>query len=157
MMRRKQSVLLIMISWTVLSFLASSFATFSKASSITSPCRGFCLDAENVFVFFPISSFQRKECHSGSTISIIAALHLLQALPGWRFLLPLALYSCLPFFFSFHSKLVFLLLFLGNNFPHLSYVLFFSHHYPQPSTMRIFLHKLIPLPLCQWFISFCHQ
>ena len=36
MMRRRYSVLLIMISWTVLSVLASSFATFSKASFILS-------------------------------------------------------------------------------------------------------------------------
>ena len=36
MMHRKQSVLLLMVSWTMLSFLASSFATCPKASFILS-------------------------------------------------------------------------------------------------------------------------
>ena len=45
--------------------------------------------------------------------------------------------------------------FLAKIFPHLSYVLLFSHHFPWPSTMRLLLHKLIPPPPCQWLISFC--
>ena len=67
---------------------------------------------------------------------------------------PSVLLRCLSSL-SFLSKL-FLLLSLSWQmiFPHLSYVLFFSHHFPEPSTVRLFLHQLIPMPLCQWFLSF---
>ena len=54
-----------MVSWTVLSFLASSFATFSNASfflcSVKSPFGGFHFSSEDALVFFPVSSLQRKE------------------------------------------------------------------------------------------------
>ena len=74
-----------MLSWTMLSFLASSFATFSKASFILSKVHSAAFTSVlKVLLYSPQSpSFQRKERlfhHSVSTISIIAALHLLQAL-----------------------------------------------------------------------------
>ena len=37
---------------------------------------------------------------------------------------------------------------------HSSYILFFSHHFPKPSTMRFLPRELSPLPICQWFSSF---
>ena len=52
-----------MISWTALNFLASSFATFSKASffSAKGPFRDFHLLSESVSVLFPLSTVQRKK------------------------------------------------------------------------------------------------
>ena len=75
--------------------------------SVNNTFRDFHFISECVFVFFPLSTNQREKAllhHSVRTISTVAASHLLQALSGWRFLLPLALYSCSPLFFSFLSK-----------------------------------------------------
>ena len=146
----------------MLSFLASSFATFLESFlySVKSPSRGFHFSSENAFVFFPVSSFQRKEClfhHFGSAISIIAVLHLLQINPGWRFMLPLALYSCLPLCLGILSKLRYSYSFLAEVFSHPWRALIFSHHLPKSSTVRLFLHNLSPLHVCQWFFSFCFQ
>ena len=51
--------------------------------SIKGPFRGFCLDSEDAFVFFPLSSFQRKGGllhHPGSAIS--PCLHNTSRVPG---------------------------------------------------------------------------
>ena len=97
-----------MISWTVLSFLASSFAPFSKASSVPSksPFRDFHFLPECVFIFFPLHFLGEKAPlhHSVRAVSVIAAFNVLQVLSGWRFQLPLTLYSCLPFFLGTLSK-----------------------------------------------------
>ena len=47
----------------------------------------------------------------------MAAFHLFQVLFGWRFLLPLTLYSCLLFFIGHLSKLLCLRCFTGENSP----------------------------------------
>ena len=110
--------------------------------SVKSTFRGVQFSSENAFAFFSVPSFQRKESpfhHSVSTISIIAALHLLQVLPGWRFMLPLALHSCLPFFLSILSELFYSKSFAAKICPHLSYVLLFS----------IIFHNL---PRCAFFV-----
>ena len=139
-----------MISWTVLSFLASSFATFSKASFILSKVHSetFTSFLKSVLIFFPLSTFQGEKAllhHSVRAISVIAAFHLLQGTQ-----LPLTLYSCLPFFFSL-SKPFYSCSFLGKN----------MHLFPSPSTAfhdePFFLCKLMPLPLCQWFVTCCLQ
>ena len=110
-----------MISWTVLSFLASSLATFSKASFVLSKHHSVTFTSFlEVFLYSshsPLSNENRgMPHHSVRAISIIAAFHLLQVLSGWRFLVPLAQCSCLPFFFSFLSIFL-LLIFLGRNSP----------------------------------------
>ena len=147
-----------MISWTVLSFLASSFATFPKASFNVSKAHSVAFTSALKVFFFSSHSQVEKALHHHSVraISVTAAFHLLQVLSGWRFQLPLALYSCLSFSFSLLWKICLLLIVLGKNIP-TSLVLSFSNHFPQPSTMRLFPCKLPPLPLCRWFISFCHE
>ena len=47
----------------------------------------------------------------------MAAFHLVQVFSGWRFLLPLTLYSCLHFFLSQLSKPFVLCFFLGESIP----------------------------------------
>ena len=91
MMRRELSVLLIMISWTVPSFLASFFATFSKAFlfSVKSPFHDFHFLSESFFIFFTVSTFRRDKAllhHSVRAVSVIAAcLILFQVFSSWRF------------------------------------------------------------------------
>ena len=87
----------------------------------------------------------------------MAAFHLLQVLFGWRFLLPLTLHSCPLFFDSQLSKPLYSASFLEKVFPHPENIWFFSHHSPNPSTSRLFLHNLSPLPICHRFFSFCLQ
>ena len=63
-------------------------------------------------------------------------------------------WPCIPaclLFFGLLSKPLNSCSFFAEMFPHFSYVLFFSHHVPQPSTMRLLLHDRVPLPLRQWF------
>ena len=96
----------------VLRHLLESTLILSKAYSVafTSVLKVF---------FLPLPTFQRKKTmfhHSVSTISIIAALDLHQVLPGRRFLLPLALHSCLPFF-QLPLETSLQLIYLGNNIP----------------------------------------
>ena len=185
-----------MISWTVLSFFASSFATFSKASYILSKahsvaftsvpkmllyssqpppfnarnscfksfwehnqyhchhftcsknslagdscCHWPCIPACHSFsassrkciprlslpvskcFFFPLSTFQGEEAllhHSVRAVSVIAAFNLLQVLPGWRFQLPLTLYSCFPFFLRPPLETVFTLALCWQKCSHMS-------------------------------------
>ena len=111
MMRRKLSVLLITIFCTMLNFPASSCATCSNASS----CRGFHFFPESVFIFFPVSTVQGGEAflhYSVRAIRVMAAFH------GWRFQLPMTLYSRLLFFFSQLSKPLYSVSFLEKVFPH---------------------------------------
>ena len=42
-------------------------------------------------------------------------------------------------------------------FPHHTYIWFFSHHSPNPSTVRPLFHHLPPLHIRQWFFFFCLQ
>ena len=103
-----------MTSCTMLSFLASSCA------HLKSPFRGFYFTSENAFVFFSISTFQGDKAphhHSGRATSVIAAFYLLKVLFGWRFQLPLTLYSCLLFFCRLLSKPLYSLSFFGTNIP----------------------------------------
>ena len=95
--RRKQSVLLSTISFTMLIFSVSSCATNSNASFILSKVHSKAfIFPEGVFIFFPCSSLQGGEAFQ----QIGSAFHLLQVFSGWRFLLPVTLYSCTLFFFS---------------------------------------------------------
>ena len=106
------------------------------------------------------STFQGGEAflhHLFRAISVITTLYFLQVFFGWRFQLPLALYTCLLFFFSQFSKLSYSCSFLEKILPHSTYIWFFSHHSPNPSTVRLFLHNLSPLHICQCFFTFCLQ
>ena len=53
--------------------------------------------------------------HCLRAVSVIAAFNLLQVLSSWRFQLPLAPYSCLPFFFALETFLLYPL--LGERIP----------------------------------------
>ena len=55
-----------------------------------------------------------------------------------RFQLPLTLYFCLFFFFSQLSKPLCTCSFLAKVFLRPTYIWFFSHHSPNPSTVRFF-------------------
>ena len=86
--------------------------TFSKASCILSRAHSvaFAWTLKMFFVFFPISSFQRKGGlfhHSGSAISVSTTLYLFQVYLGRRFALPLALYPFLLFFLGLSKPLCF--------------------------------------------------
>ena len=61
--------------------------------------------------------------------------------------------ACLSFF-SFISKRFYSSSFLAEIFPHVSYVLLFSHHFPQPSFSP---QPLTTATLSMGFVSFCLQ
>ena len=123
MMRRKSSVHLMMISWSVLSFLASSLATFSKASFVLSKAHSvtFTSFLKVFFCILPTLHFATKTeaCLTILCVQSVSLQHftLLQVLSGWRFLVPLAQCSCLPFFFQLPLEIFLLLIFLGRNSP----------------------------------------
>ena len=152
-----------MISWTVLNFLASSIATFPKASFILSKfhSKTFTPFLKVFFIFFPLSAFQGDKAILHQTeraISVIAAFHLLQVLSGWGFQLPLTLCSSFPFFFCLLSKPFCSCSFLAKIFPHFSHVLFFFPSFSDAfHDAAFFLHELMPLPLCQWIVPSCLQ
>ena len=131
LMRRKWSVLLIIITCTILNFSASC-AACSNASfySIKGPFRGLYFNPENAFVFSqsPLFKAVKPFFIIFRAVSVVTTFHLLHVFFGWRFQLPLALYSCLLFFFSLFSKLetCLLHLFLGEDVPtfHVRIVLF---------------------------------
>ena len=87
----------------------------------------------------------------------MAAFHLLQMFSGWRFLLPLTLYSCLLLFVGQLPKLLCLRSFTREMLPHPTQRWFFPHHFPHSSPIRLRFHNLPPLHICQWFFSFCLQ
>ena len=117
-----------------------------SASSVKGPFRRCHFFPESVLKFIPVSSFQGGEAflhHSFRAIRVMAALHLLQVFSGWRFVLPLTSYSCLLFFVGRLSKPLYSVSFLEKVFPHPTYIWFFSHHSPNPSAVRFFLHNLV--------------
>ena len=123
--------------------------------SVKRPFRDFHFISDGVFLFFPLFTFQGDEAllhHSVRAISVIATFHLLQVLSGWRFQLPLTLYSCLPSFFGLLSKPLCSFSFLAK-MP----TLFFSYHFPNPSTVRLVHRELSPLPICQCFSPFAFR
>ena len=86
--------------------------------------------------------------HSFRALSVITAFNLLQVLFGWRFQLPLTLYSCLLSSAACSRKL-FTLFLSAKVFPQSSHVL--------PSTVRLLPREPSPLPICLCFFSFCLQ
>ena len=133
-MRRRQSVLLNMISWTMLIFSASSFATKSKASFILSKAHS---EAVIFLVTVSLYSSHVPYLKSGEAflherfvaICVVAAFHLLQVFSGWRFLLPLTLYSCLLFFVGQLPKLLCLRSVTREMFPHRTQMWFYPQHF----------------------------
>ena len=120
-----------MISWTVLSFFASSFVTFAKASFILSKAHSETFASFlKVFLYgAPLSTLQGEKAmhhHSVRAVSVIAALNLLQVLFGWRIQRPLTLCTCWPCFFGLLSEPFYSCCFLAKILPHLSYVFFLS-------------------------------
>ena len=149
-----------MFSWTVLSFYASSFATFSKASSVLSNSHSetFTSFLKVFFGFFPISTFQgEKAVLHHLCVQSVSLQHFTcseYSLAGdssdpvflRAFLLRTPLETCLH------------LLFLGKNIPtSLARIVLFPIIFQSLPRCAVFLHKSMPLPLCQWFVSFCLQ
>ena len=130
--------------------------------SVKSPFRGFQFGSENAFVFFPVSSFQRKECPFSSfceynqyhSSTSLAPSTLLAGDSCCR-------WPCIPVCLSFSASprnfFIFLIFRCKNMLTSLvvycSFPIIF-HNFPRGAN---FLHKLVPLPLCQWLISSCHQ
>ena len=99
--------------------------------SVMGPFRGFHFFPESVF-FFPVSTFQGGEAflhRSLRALRVMAAFHLLQVFSGWRFQLPLTLFSCLPFFLSFLSN-AFSLSLRGNSIPTSLVCTVLIYHFP---------------------------
>ena len=71
-------------------------------------------------------------------ICVMAAFHLLQVFSGWRLLLPLTLYSRLPFLIGQLSKFLCLRSFTGQMFPHPAQIWLFPHHSPRSSSTNAF-------------------
>ena len=89
-------------------------------NSVKDPFRSFHIFSKGVFIFFPIFILQGGEAslyHRFVAIRVMAAFQLLQGFSGWRFLLPLTLYSCLLFFVSQLSNPSLLCFFLGERIP----------------------------------------
>ena len=92
------------ISCLILRHLLESFFYYVK-----SPFRGFHFSSKSALVFFPVPllSTQGKPVSSFcgyNQYHCSTSLAPSTPFPGWRFMLPLALYSCLPFFLSILSK-----------------------------------------------------
>ena len=148
-----------MISCTVLSFLASSCATCSKASFILSKAHSVAFTSALKVPLYssqsPLFRAMKAFLHDWFVaIRIMAAFHLFQVFFGWPFQLPLALSSCLFLFVSPFSKPSYSCSFLKKIFPHSTCIWFFSDHSTNPSTVRLFLHDLSPLHICQQLFSF---
>ena len=96
---------------------------------------------QDFHLFVPLSSLQGEKAllhHSVRAICVIAAFNLLQILSGWRFQLPLTLYSCLPSFFGLLSKPFYSCSFLAKYIPTFIARIVFSHQFPKSSTMHLF-------------------
>ena len=136
----------------MLSFLASSCATYSKSSFFCQRPIPWLSSSQNVSVLFPVSTFH----HSVRAVSVVHCSISLAPSTFWlaipaatdpvflpAFLLQLALGTSL------------LYLFLGKSIPtFLARVVFFFHHLPKPSTVRLLCRELSPLPICHWFSPF---
>ena len=137
----------------MLIFSTSSFATKSNASFILSKA------PSEAFIFLKVSLSSSHapffKAVQPCTIRVMEAFHLLQVFSGWRFLLPLTLYSCLLFFIGQLNFLAFDL--SQEKIPYPTQIWFFSHHFPHSSPIRLLFHNLPPLNICQWFFSFCLQ
>ena len=129
---------------------------------VEGPFRDFHFLSENAFFFYSFQSplFRAtKPCFIILCVQSVSWQHLTcsKCAPSVlrRFLLTLTLYSCLPFFFGLVSKTCFALsLSWHEAFTHFSHVLFFSHHFPKPSTVRLLHSELSPLP--QFVSGFFH-
>ena len=109
MMRSRKSVLFNIIPCMMLNLPASSFATFSEGLtySFEGPFRGSYFDLEDAFIFFPLSTSQRKKAMfhcPGSAISVRTTPYLLQVLFGRKLSLSVALCPFLFFLFRHPSK-----------------------------------------------------
>ena len=141
----------------MLSFPASSCATLLKGFFYSSkgPFRGLYFNPENAFVFFPVSTFQGGKSAASSFVPCNKCHHGISLAPSilWLVLRTTACFAssaCSRNFltlFSFSAKV----------FPRSTYVWFFSHQFPKPSTVRLSSSEISPLPICQWFFSFCLQ
>ena len=111
--------------------------------SVTRPFRDFQCSSENAFVFFPVPPFNARKDRSKYSLAGDSCCR----------------WPCIPVCLSFtaSSELFYSSSFLAKICPHLSYVLFFSIIFHNLPRCAFFLHKLVPLPLCQWLVSSCHQ
>ena len=101
----------------------------------------------------------KKACFIILGVQSVSLQHfyLIQVFFGRRFALPLALCPFLLFFLGILSKLL-CFQSLTRKYAHIPRMhWFFTQHSPYHSTMRLFLHDRVPLPLRQRFISFCLQ
>ena len=139
----------------MLNFLASSFATCSKASFTLAEAHSETFNSFLTVLLYsshcPLQGEKALLHHSMRAVSVIAACNLLQVLSEWRCQLPLTLYSCPALGTSLLS------LFLGKSIPtFLARICLFSL-FPVPSKVRLLSRELSPLPICQWFVPFCLQ
>ena len=145
-------MLLKIISCTMLTFLASSCTTNSKASFILSKANSvafiFLLKVSLHSFTFPFFEGSEAFLHHW-----FGAFHVLHVFSDWQSLLPLALYSCLLLFFSQLSKPLHYGSFLENirtygSFPIIFHILpryvFFLHYLSRHCTfVSVFL--LLPV------------
>ena len=112
-MRCRNSVLLIMISWTPPSQRLPFILSKAHSETITSVLTVFFYSSHTPLLRV------RKPCFTILCVLSVSLQHFTcsKILSGWRFQLPLTLYSCLPFFFSLISEPFLLLLVLGKSIP----------------------------------------
>ena len=133
-----------MVSWAVLGFLASSFATFSKASIILSKAHSVTFTSfPKVFFFYilPALHISGRECPASSFCACNQCHCSISLAPSTLWLaIPAATdpIFLLAFLFQPPLETFLLLLLLGKIFPHFSYVLFFSHHFSKASHDALF-------------------
>ena len=88
--------------------------------------------------------------HSVRATNVIAAFNLLRVLFGWRFQLPLTLYSCLLFFCRLLSEPLYSLSLSWHKCSHIPRMYCsFPIIFPKPSTVRLLPRELSPLLICQ--------
>ena len=147
-----------MISWIMLSFFCFILRHLLEGflDSVKSPFRGCHFNSEKPLYSSHSPHFRaRKPRFIILCVQSVSLQHLTYSKNS---LAGDSLYSCLPFFFSLLSKpLCTLAFFLATIFLHFSHVLFFFHHFPKPSTVRLLPRELSPLTTCQWFFLFCLQ
>ena len=124
--------------------------------SVKGPLRDFHFIPESVFVFFPPSTFQKKGMPSAFCAYNQHHRNISLAPSTLWLTIPAATGPCIPACLSFFQlPLDFFTPDLSRQkYSHISRMCCsFPIIFQKPSTMRLFLHKLIPLPLCQWFCS----